>query len=137
MTKPDGYSIQPYHQSDSFKKSLNRKPSMTLRSKKRTTDLKRDKQIMARFNELGYKKGANGNLPCFCGKLDSDTAWWMSNCKSKSNHLFCPTCTERVFEPEIKETLDKLLGLWKEYKWRMWKVGEVSINNLLSKGKDA
>lgn len=137
MTKPDGYSIQPYHQSDSFKKSLNRKPSMTLRSKKRTTDLKRDKQIMARFNELGYKKGDNGNLPCFCGKLDADTAWWMSNCKSKSNHLFCPTCTERVFEPEIKETLDKLIGLWKEYKWRMWKEDEVSISQLLSKGNNA
>jgi hypothetical protein len=110
---------------------------MTLMSKKRTTDLKRDKQIMARFNELGYKKGDNGNLPCFCGKLDEDTAWWMSNCKSKSNHLFCPTCTERVFEPEIKETLDKLLGLWKEYKWRMWEEDEVSISQLLSKGNNA
>ena len=137
MTKPDGYSIQPYHQSDSFKKSLNRKPSMTLMSKKRITDLKRDKQIMARFNELGYKKGDNGNLPCFCGKLDEDTAWWMSNCKSRSNHLFCPRCTERVFEPEIKETLDKLLGLWKKYKWRMWEEGKVSINQLLSKGSNA
>jgi hypothetical protein len=98
---------------------------------------KRDNQIMARFNELGYKKGDNGNLPCFCGKLDEDTAWWMSNCKSRSNHLFCPRCTERVFEPEIKETLDKLLGLWKKYKWRMWEEGKVSINQLLSKGNNA
>ena len=98
---------------------------------------KRDKQILARFDELGYKKGDNGNLPCFCGKLDEDTAWWMSNCKSRSNHLFCPRCTERVFEPEIKETLDKLLGLWKKYKWRMWREGKESINQLLSKGSNA
>ena len=137
MTKQDGYSIQPYHQSGSYRKSLNKKPLMTLGGSKRRDLLKRDKQIMARFNELGYKKGANGNLPCFCGKLDEDTAWWMSNCKSRSNHLFCPRCTERVFEPEIKETLDKLLGLWKEYKWRMWKEDKVSINQLLSKGKNA
>ena len=92
---------------------------------------------MARFDELGYKKGDNGNLPCFCGKLDEDTAWWMSNCKSRTNHLFCPRCTERVFEPEIKETLVKLLGLWKKYKWRMWKDEGVSINQLLSKGNNA
>jgi hypothetical protein len=137
MTKPDGYSTQPYRQSDNSKKSLNRKPSMTLRSENRTSRLKRDKQVIARFNELGYTKGDNGNFPCFCGKEDEDTAWWMSNCKSRSNHLFCPTCTERVFEPEIKETIDKLLGLWREYKWRMWKEDEVSISNLLSKGKDA
>ena len=137
MTKLKESSTQPYHQSVSYKKSLNKKPLMTLRSNKRTDSLKRERQIIARFDELGYTKGDNGNLPCFCGKLDEDTAWWMSNCKSRSNHLFCPRCTERVFEPEIKETLDKLLGLWKEYKWRMWKVGEVSINNLLSKGKDA
>ena len=110
---------------------------MSLKSESRTNNLKRDKQIMARFNELGYKKGGNGNLPCFCGKMDEDTVWWMSNCKSRTNHLFCPRCTERVFEPEIKETLDKLLGLWEKYKWRMWKVGEVSISNLLSKGKNA
>ena len=137
MTKPDASSIQPYHQSVNYKKSLNKKPSMTLRSKGRTEFLRRNKQIMARFDELGYKKGENGNLPCFCGKLDEDTAWWMSNCKSRSNHLFCPRCTERVFEPEIKETLDKLLGLWKEYKWRMWRADKVSISNLLSKDKNA
>jgi len=98
---------------------------------------KRDKQVMARFNELGYGKGDNGNLPCFCGKLDEDTAWWMSNCKSRTNHLFCPRCTERVFEPDIKETLAKLLDLWKEYKMRMWKDEGVSINQLLSKGNNA
>ena len=92
---------------------------------------------MTRFNDLGYKKGDNGNLPCFCGKLDEDTAWWMSNCKSKTNHLFCPRCTERVFEPEIKETLAKLLKLWKKLKWRMWKEDKVSINQLLSKGNNA
>jgi hypothetical protein len=137
MTKPEGYSTQHYHQSGNFKKSLNKKPSMTLRSENRTSKLKRDKQVIARLNELGYTKGDNGNFPCFCGKLDEDTAWWMSNCKSRSNHLFCPTCTERVFEPEIKETLDKLLGLWKEYKWRMWKADKVSISNLLSKGNNA
>ena len=92
---------------------------------------------MARFDELGYKKGDNGNLPCFCGKLDEDTAWWMSNCKSRTNHLFCPRCTERVFEPDIKETLTNLLSIWKRCKWRMWKEGKVSINQLLSKGKNA
>ena len=92
---------------------------------------------MARFDELGYKKGDNGNLPCFCGELDQDTVWWMSDCKSRSNHLFCSTCTKRVFEPEIKETLAKLLKLWKKSKWRMWKEDEVSINNLLSKGNNA
>jgi hypothetical protein len=137
MTKPDASSIQHYHQSGNFKKSLNKKPLMILRSKGRTEFLRREKQIMARFKELGYEKGDNGNLPCFCGKLDENTAWWMSNCKSRSNHLFCPTCTERIFEPEIKETLDKLLGLWKEYKWRMWKADKVSISNLLSKDKNA
>ena len=137
MTRPDAYSTQPYHQSDSYRKYLNRKTSMSLKSEIRTNNLKRDKQIMARFNELGYKKGGNGNLPCFCGKMDEDTVWWMSNCKSRTNHLFCPRCTERVFEPDIKETLTNLLSIWKKCKWRMWKEGKVSINQLLSKGKNA
>ena len=126
-----------YTQSDSFKKSLNTKSKKRFVSEEEKARIKRDNQIMARFNELGYKKGDNGNLPCFCGKLDEDTAWWMSNCKSRTTHLFCPRCTERVFEPEIKETLAKLLDLWKKYKWRMWKEDKVSINQLLSKGKIA
>ncbi len=92
---------------------------------------------MARFEELGYKKGGNGNLPCFCGKLDEDTVWWMSNCKSRTNHLFCTRCTERVFEPDIKETLSKLFSFWKKNKMRMWKAGKESINQLLSKGNNA
>ena len=96
----------------------------------------RDKQVIARFDELGYKKGEGGNFPCFCGELDEDTAWWMSNCKSKANHLFCIRCTERVFEPEIKETLSKLFSIWKEKKVRIWKADE-SINQLLSKGNNA
>ena len=133
----DSYSSLPSRQSGNYKKSLSKKPLMILRSAERVADLKRDKQIIARFDELGYKKGDNGNFPCFCGKLNEDTAWWLSNCKSKSNHLFCPRCAERVFEPDIKETLAKLLVIWKEYKWRMWKAGEVSISNLLSKGKNA
>ena len=127
----------PYPPSDNSKKSWNTKSKKRFVSEEEKAKKARDKQIMARFDELGYKKRGNGNLPCFCGKLDEDTVWWMSNCKSRSNHLFCPICTERVFEPEIGETLDKLLGLWKRYKWRMWKVGEVSIRNLLSKGKNA
>ena len=98
---------------------------------------KRDKQILARFDELGYKKGSNGNFPCFCGKLDEDTTWWLSNCKSKANHLFCIRCTQRVFEPDIKETLSKLFSIWKKKKVRMWKADEVSINQLLSKGNNA
>ena len=133
----DSYSSLPSRQSGNYKKSLSKKPLMILRSAERVADLKRDKQIIARFDELGYKKGDNGNFPCFCGKLNEDTAWWLSNCKSKSNHLFCPRCAERVFEPDIKETLAKLLVIWKEYKWRMFKAGEVSISNLLSKGKNA
>mgnify|MGYP003636463591 FL=1 len=133
----DSYSSLPSRQSGNYKKSLSKKPLMILRSAERVADLKRDKQIIARFDELGYKKGDNGNFPCFCGKLNEDTAWWLSNCKSKSNHLFCPRCAERVFEPDIKETLAKLLVIWREYKWRMFKAGEVSISNLLSKGKNA
>ena len=137
MTEQSISSTTHYQQSGNYKKSWNTKSKQRFVSKEEKARNKRDKQIMARFNELGYKKGDNGNLPCFCGKLDEDTAWWMSNCKSRSNHLFCPRCTERVFEPEIKETLDKLLGLWKEYKWRMWKADKVSISNLLSKDKNA
>ena len=137
MTERSTSSTMPYQQSGNSKKSRSTKSKKRFVSEEEKARIKRDNQIMARFDELGYKKGDNGNLPCFCGKLDEDTAWWMSNCKSRSNHLFCPRCTERVFEPEIKETLDKLLGLWKKYKWRMWKAGEVSINQLLSKGNNA
>ena len=137
MTEQSTSSTMPYQQSGNFKKSLNTKNKKRFVSEEEKARNKRDKQIMARFDELGYKKGDNGNLPCFCGKLDEDTAWWMSNCKSRSNHLFCPRCTERVFEPDIKETLAKLLDLWKKYKWRMWKEDKVSINQLLSKGNNA
>ena len=91
---------------------------------------------MARFDELGYKRGENGNFPCFCGELDADTVWWMGNCKSKANHLFCPRCTERIFEPDIKETLSNLFSIWKKNKQRMWKEDQ-SISKLLSKGNDA
>jgi len=141
MTEQRTSSTTAYPQLGSSKKSWNMKSKKRFgkdgNSEEEKAKNKRNKQIMARFNELGYKKGDNGNLPCFCGKLDEDTAWWMSNCKSRTNHLFCPRCTERVFEPEIKETLAKLLDLWKKYKWRMWKEGEVSLNQLLSKGKHA
>ena len=135
--KQDISSTTPYPPSVNSKKSWSTKSKKRFVSEEEKARIKRDKQIMTRFDELGYKKGDNGNLPCFCGKLDEDTAWWMSNCKSRSNHLFCPRCTERVFEPEIGETLDKLLGLWKKYKWRMWKEGKESINKLLSKGSNA
>ena len=137
MTERSTSSTMPYQQSGNSKKSWSTKSKKRFVSEEEKARNKRDKQIMARFDELGYKKGDNGNLPCFCGKLDEDTVWWMSNCKSISNHLFCPRCTERVFEPEIKETLAKLLDLWKEYKWRMWEEEEVSINQLLSKGNNA
>ena len=86
---------------------------------------------------MAIRRETTGNLPCFCGELDQDTVWWMSNCKSRTNHLFCSMCAKRVFEPEIKETLAKLLNLWKKFKWRMWKEDEVSITNLLSKGSNA
>jgi len=137
MTEQNISSTTPYRQSGNSKKSLNLRSKKRFVSEEERERIKRDKQIMARFDELGYKKGDNGNLPCFCGKLDEDTVWWMSNCKSKTNHLFCPRCTERVFEPKIKETLAKLLKLWKKLKWRMWKEEEVSINQLLSKGNNA
>jgi len=137
MTEQNISSTTPYRQSGKSKKSLNLRSKKRFVSEEERERIKRDKQVMARFNELGYKKGDNGNLPCFCGKLDEDTVWWMSNCKSKTNHLFCPRCTERVFEPKIKETLAKLLKLWKKLKWRMWKEEEVSINQLLSKGNNA
>ena len=137
IAKPDLYYSQPSQQSDNYKKSLRKNPLRTTRSEESRNNLKRDKQIMARFKELGYKKGDNGNLPCFCGGLDQDTVWWMSNCKSRTNHLFCSMCGVRVFEPEIKETLAKLLDLWRKLKWRMWKKDEVSISNLLSKGSNA
>ena len=137
MTERSTSSTMPYQQSGNSKKSWSTKSKKRFVSEEEIQRIKRDKQVMTRFNELGYKKGDNGNLPCFCGKLDEDTAWWMSNCKSKTNHLFCPRCTERVFEPEIKETLAKLLKLWKKFKWRMWKEDKVSINQLLSKGNNA
>ena len=130
-----------YQQLGNSKKSWNTKSKKRFgnygNSEEEKARIKRDRQVIARFNELGYKKGDNGNLPCFCGKLDEDTAWWMSNCKSRTNHLFCPRCAERVFEPDIKETLTNLLSIWKKYKWRMWKEEEVSINQLLSKGNNA
>ena len=135
--KQDISYTMPYQPLGNSKKSWNTMSKKRFVSDEEKTRIKRDKQVMARFKELGYKKGDNGNLPCFCGKLDEDTAWWMSNCKSRTNHLFCPRCTERVFEPEIKETLAKLLDHWKKYKMRMWKEEGVSINQLLSKGKDA
>ena len=127
----------PSQQSGKSKKYWKSGASKSLNTEERRETLKRERQVIARFDELGYKKGDNGNLPCFCGELDQDTVWWMSNCKSRTNHLFCSMCTKRVFEPEIKETLAKLLKLWKKLKWRMWKEDEVSINNLLSKGNNA
>ena len=137
MPIPETYSSTPSQQSGKSKKYWKSGASKSLNTEERRETLKRERQVIARFDELGYKKGDNGNLPCFCGKLDEDTAWWMSNCKSRTNHLFCPRCTERVPEPKIKETLAKLLDLWKKYKWRMWKEEEVSINQLLSKGNNA
>ena len=50
---------------------------------------------------------------------------------------FLPKMYGASIEPEIKETLAKLLDLWKKYKWRMWEEEEVSINQLLSKGNNA
>ena len=131
-------SSTPYQQSGNSKKSWKTKP----KQRHVWTDgekhfRKRNKQIIARFDELGYKKGDSSNLPCFCGDLDEDTVWWMSNCKSKANHLFCTRCTKRVFEPDIKKTLSKLFSIWKKKKLRMWKSDGVSINKLLSKGNDA
>jgi hypothetical protein len=137
MPIPETYSSMPSQQSGKSKKSWKSGASKNLNTEERREKLKRERQVIARFNELGYKKGDNGNLPCFCGELDQDTVWWMSNCKSRTNHLFCSMCTKRVFEPEIKETLAKLLKLWKKLKWRMWKEDKVSINNLLSKGNNA
>ena len=135
--KPKTLSSTPSPPSGNYKKSWKTKAKRqhvwTDGEKQQRT---REKQIMARFDELGYKRGENGNFPCFCGELDADTAWWMGNCKSKANHLFCPRCTERVFEPEIKETLSKLFDIWKEKKQRMWKEDQ-SINQLLSKGNNA
>ena len=137
MTEQNISSTTHFQPLGNSKKSWSTKSKRRFVSDEEKTRIKRDKQIMTRFDELGYKKGDNGNLPCFCGKLDEDIVWWMSNCKSRSNHLFCPQCTERVFEPDIKETLAKLLDLWKKYKWRMWKEGKESINQLLSKGSNA
>ena len=137
MSKPDTSSTTPYRQSGNSKKSWNTRNKNNFVSAERKEKLRREKLIMARFEELGYTKGDNGNLPCFCGKLDEDTVWWMSNCKSRTNHLFCTRCTERVFEPDIKETLSKLFSFWKKNKMRMWKAGKESINQLLSKGNNA
>jgi len=137
MPIPETYSSMPSQQSGKSKKYWKSGASKSFNTGERRETLKRERQVIARFDELGYKKGDNGNLPCFCGELDQDTVWWMSNCKSRTNHLFCSMCTKRVFEPEIKETLAKLLKLWKKLKWRMWKEDEVSINNLLSKGNNA
>ena len=130
-------SSTPFQQSGNYKKSWKTKRKQTLvYTDGEKQQRKREKQIVARFEELGYKRGENGNFPCFCGKLDEDTVWFLSNCKSKANHLFCPRCTERVFEPEIKETLSKLFDIWKKNKQRMWKEDQ-SISKLLSKGNDA
>ena len=141
MTEQSISSTTHYQQLGNSKKSWNTKSKKRFgnygNSEEEKARIKRDRQVIARLNKLGYKKGDNGNLPCFCGKLDEDTAWWMSNCKSRTNHLFCPRCTERVFEPDIKKTLTNLLSIWKNSKMRMWKEGEVSLNQLLSKGKDA
>ena len=130
-------SSTPSRPSGNYKKSWKTKRKQTLvYTDGEKQQRAREKQIVARFDELGYKRGENGNFPCFCGELDADTAWWMGNCKSKANHLFCPRCTERIFEPEIKETLSKLFDIWKEKKQRMWREDQ-SINQLLSKGNDA
>jgi len=141
MTEQSISSTTHYQQLGNSKKSWNTKSKKRFgnygNSEEEKARIKRDRQVIARLNKLGYKKGDSGNLPCFCGKLDEDTAWWMSNCKSRTNHLFCPRCTERVFEPDIKKTLTNLLSIWKKSKMRMWKEGEVSLNQLLSKGKDA
>ena len=124
----------PYRQSGNYKKSTNKSAWNNFNTQERRDRIKREKQIIARFHELGYNRGENNNFPCFCGKLDEDTVWWMSNCKSLSNHLFCTRCGERVFEPDIKETFKKLFSIWKKAKKRMWEQGE-DIVNLLSKGK--
>ena len=132
--KPKISSSTPSRPSGNYKKSWKTKHKQTLvYTDGEKQQRSREKQIMARFDELGYKRGENGNFPCFCGELDADTAWWMGNCKSKANHLFCPRCTERVFEPDIKETLSNLFNIWKKNKQRMWKEDQ-SINQLLSKG---
>lgn len=137
MPRPETYSSTPSVPLGNSKKSWKSTASKSLNTKERREKLNREGQVIARLNELGYTQGDNNNFPCFCGDLDDDTVWWMSNCKSRSNHLFCPRCTKRVFEPDIKETLNNLFKLWKRNKWRMWKADKVSISNLLSKGNNA
>jgi len=134
MPRPENSYTMPYRQSGNYKKSTNKSAWNNFNTQERRDRIKREKQIIARFHELGYERGKNNNFPCFCGKLDEDTVWWMSNCKSLSNHLFCIRCGERVFEPDIKETFKKLFSIWKKAKKRMWEQGE-DIVNLLSKGK--
>tara|TARA_R100001443_G_scaffold26695_3_gene40019 strand:+ start:5437 stop:5850 length:414 start_codon:yes stop_codon:yes gene_type:complete len=137
MPIPEIYSSTPSVQSGNSKKSWNSIASKSLNTKERRKKLERERQVIARLNELGYTQGDNSNFPCFCGEINDDTVWWMSNCKSRSNHLFCTRCTKRVFEPNIKETLNKLFKIWKINKWRMWKADKESILKLLSKGNNA
>ena len=136
--KPKISFSTPSHQSGNYKKSWKTKPKRKLvYTDYEKQQRAREKQIIARFEELGYNRGENNNFPCFCGELDSDTVWWMGNCKSKANHLFCLRCGKSVFEPEIKETFSKLFDIWKKKKIRMWKEGKETINQLLIKGNDA
>jgi len=134
MPRPENSYTIHSRQSGSYRKSTNKSIWNSYNTEERKERVKRDKQIIARFEELGYKRGKNDNFPCFCGKLDEDVVWWMSGCKSLSNHLLCLRCGKRTFEPDIKETFNKLFNIWKKAKKRMWAEGE-SIVNLLSKGK--
>ena len=114
-----------------YRKSWKKKPKTDPEAEKAR---KRDRAFIKRFNEVGYTQSDNGNFPCFCGDVEDNCVWWMSNTKHRGSHLFCLRCTKRVLEHEIK---DRLAELFKVRKEKHSSGGEVSISKLLSKGNDA
>ena len=137
--KPSDSSSTVSQQSSSYRKYWGQKNRKKNRNPEYERKRLRSIRIVDRLEQLGYRRGGpNNSFPCFCGKQDQSSVWWLCNNKSKPDHLFCLRCTKRVYEHDIKETLSKLFKIWKEEKRQMYSDDkEISVKTLLNRSGDA
>ena len=96
--KQDISSTTPYPPSVNSKKSWSTKSKKRFVSEEEKARIKRDKQVMARFDELGYCKGDNGNLPCF-------VASW-----TKTQYGGCPTARAELITYSAQDVRSEYLN---------------------------
>jgi hypothetical protein len=132
ITRQPDSSSTPSQPRANFKRSSKTKRSAWTPQEEK--DRKRSRAIVSRLSELGYKKGDNGNFPCFCGERPDDySVWWLSNNNSREDHLFCLRCTKRIPEFKIKDMLKEYFERITAQKVHEYSKEEVNISELLSR----